>query len=232
MQRWPMRSADVAVFGISFHRELSSAVHPGFANLQARAPAAPSFISARVAAKSLSSAVARWARMPGKRKGPHAIGPRTLRSQPNGKMCRAGAVPSPRASGPAGCSCLPKDGRGGARRDPGGGRQRAGLDSSARCRSCSTCRTRRRSGRFTPATVYAFDDAAGFLRSDPEIALHVARLLAQRLNAATTYLVDLKRQYAGNGNHLGMVSDVLASLIHQQEREFTPGSDRLPDPAM
>ena len=49
---------------------------------------------------------------------------------------------------------------------------------------------------------------------------------------ATTYLVDLKRQYAGNGNHLGMVSDVLASLIHNQEPEFTPGSDRQPDPAM
>ncbi len=83
----------------------------------------------------------------------------------------------------------------------------------------------------TSATVYAFDDAAGFLRSDPQIAFLVARLLAQRLNSATTYLVDLKRQYAGQGNHLGMVSDVLASLIHQQEAEFIPGSDRQPDPA-
>ena len=70
------------------------------------------------------------------------------------------------------------------------------------------------------------------MRSDPQIAFVIARLLAQRLNSATTYLVDLKRQYAGQGNHLGMVSDVLASLIHQQETEFMPGSDRLPDPAM
>jgi CRP/FNR family cyclic AMP-dependent transcriptional regulator len=81
-------------------------------------------------------------------------------------------------------------------------------------------------------TVYAYADAAGFMQSDPRIAFVIARLLAQRLNSATTYLVDLKRQYAGQGNHLGMVSDVLASLIHQQETEFTPGSDRLPDPAM
>ena len=81
------------------------------------------------------------------------------------------------------------------------------------------------------ATMYAFDDAAGFLRSDPQIAFVIARLLAQRLNSASTYLVDLKRQYAGQGNHLGMVSDVLASLIHQQEAEFIPGSDRQPDPA-
>jgi CRP-like cAMP-binding protein len=84
----------------------------------------------------------------------------------------------------------------------------------------------------SPVTVYAYANAAGFLRSDPQIAFVIARLLAQRLNSATTYLVDLKRQYAGQGNHLGMVSDVLASLIHQQEAEFTPGSDRLPDPAM
>jgi CRP/FNR family cyclic AMP-dependent transcriptional regulator len=83
----------------------------------------------------------------------------------------------------------------------------------------------------SPAILYAFDDAETFLRSDPEIALIVARMLAQRLNAATTYLVDLKRQYAGNGNHLSMVSEVLASLLHSQEPEFTPGSDRQPDPA-
>lgn len=78
----------------------------------------------------------------------------------------------------------------------------------------------------TPVTVYAFDDAVSFLRSDPEISLAVARVLAQRLNSATTYLVDLTRQYAGQGNHLGMVSDVLASLLNQPDTDFKPGSDR------
>ena len=82
----------------------------------------------------------------------------------------------------------------------------------------------------TASKVLAFDDAAGFLRSDPEITLVVARLLAQRLNTATTYLVDLKRQYGGQANHLGMVSDVLASRIHQPGTDFKPGSDRQPDP--
>lgn len=84
----------------------------------------------------------------------------------------------------------------------------------------------------SPATVYAFEDAAGFLRSHPEVAFLIARLLAQRLNAATTYLVDIKRQFEGQSNHLGMVGEVLESLIHQQEGEFIPGSDRQPDPAM
>jgi CRP-like cAMP-binding protein len=85
---------------------------------------------------------------------------------------------------------------------------------------------------FVPSSVYEFHDAAAFLRGDSETALVVARLLAQRLNAATTYLVDLTRQFEGHGNHLSMVGDVLASLLHHQEAEFTPGSDRQPDPEM
>jgi CRP/FNR family cyclic AMP-dependent transcriptional regulator len=82
----------------------------------------------------------------------------------------------------------------------------------------------------TPVTVYQFTDAARFLQSDPQISLTVARKLAQRLNTVTTYLVDLKRQYASHSNHLGMVSEVLASLVYQQAEEFTPGSDRDPGP--
>jgi hypothetical protein len=53
-------------------------------------------------------------------------------------------------------------------------------------------------------------------------------VLANRLNAATTYLVDLKRQFAGYGDHLEMVGEVLETLIHQQERDFQPGSARDP----
>lgn len=82
----------------------------------------------------------------------------------------------------------------------------------------------------TPVTVYEFTEAASFLQSDPAVSLAVARKLAQRLNTVTTYLVDLKRQYAGHSNHLGMVSEVLASLVYQQAEEFTPGSDRDPGP--
>jgi CRP/FNR family cyclic AMP-dependent transcriptional regulator len=41
------------------------------------------------------------------------------------------------------------------------------------------------------STIYEFDDAASFLRDQPQVALLIARLLAQRLNVATTYLADL-----------------------------------------
>ena len=76
--------------------------------------------------------------------------------------------------------------------------------------------------------VHIFDEAPQFLLSDPEIAFFIAQLLAQRLNAATTYLVDLKRQFADQNNHLEMVGEVLESLVHQQYEEVRPGSDRAP----
>jgi CRP/FNR family cyclic AMP-dependent transcriptional regulator len=84
----------------------------------------------------------------------------------------------------------------------------------------------------SPVAVFVFDDAESFLKSNPEIAFLLGRLLAERLNAATTYLVDLKRQFEGHGNHLGMVGEVLESLIHQQHQEFTPGPEREADPRL
>lgn len=76
--------------------------------------------------------------------------------------------------------------------------------------------------------VHVIEDGAKFFASHPELSWLVARLLANRLSAATTYLVDLKSQFSGYGNHLEMVGEVLETLIHQQERDFHPGSDRDP----
>ena len=69
----------------------------------------------------------------------------------------------------------------------------------------------------SPARLYVFADAEEFLRSHPAIGFYLARLLAQRLNAATTYLVDLKRQFEDQRDHFGMVGEVLESLMHQQD---------------
>ncbi len=81
----------------------------------------------------------------------------------------------------------------------------------------------------TEATIYQIDDAARFLRDRPEVALLVAQLLARRLYVATTYLADLRRQYAGHGNHLAMVGDLLQSMINLAPAEVSPGSDRQSD---
>ena len=80
------------------------------------------------------------------------------------------------------------------------------------------------------SVIYEIDDAASFLRQQPAVALVIARMLAQRLNVANTYLADLKRQYAGHGNHLAMVGDVLQSMINLPPSQVSPGSDRQSDP--
>lgn len=82
----------------------------------------------------------------------------------------------------------------------------------------------------TASTIYRFDDATSFMKSNPEVALLVATVLANRLHAATTYLADIKRQYAGHGNHLAMVGAVLESLVNLPPSTVSPGSDRQPDP--
>jgi CRP-like cAMP-binding protein len=80
------------------------------------------------------------------------------------------------------------------------------------------------------SAIYEIDDAASFLRAQPAVALLIARMLAQRLNVANTYLADIKRQYAGHGNHLEMVGDILQSMINLSPTQVSPGSDRQSDP--
>ena len=82
------------------------------------------------------------------------------------------------------------------------------------------------------STIYEIDDAAAFLRKQPAAAILIARMLAQRLNVANTYLADLKRQYAGHGTHLAMVGEVLQSMINLPPSEVSPGSDRQSDPRL
>lgn len=80
--------------------------------------------------------------------------------------------------------------------------------------------------------IVEIDDAASFLRDQPEVALLVARLLAQRLNVATTYLADIMHQYAGHDSHLSMVGELLQSMINLPPSQVSPGSDRQSDPRM
>ncbi|MGB2933393.1 MAG: cyclic nucleotide-binding domain-containing protein [Methyloceanibacter sp.] len=84
----------------------------------------------------------------------------------------------------------------------------------------------------SPIGVFVFEDAESFLKAHPEIAFFLSRLLAERLNAATTYLVDLKRQFEGHANHFGMVGEVLETLIHQQSEDFRLGPEDEADPRL
>lgn len=70
-----------------------------------------------------------------------------------------------------------------------------------------------------------------FLAEHPEVALGLARLLARRLHAMTTYLADIRRQFADQAGNLGIIDEVLATLAHDQDEggvlvsERDPGTD-------
>lgn len=82
----------------------------------------------------------------------------------------------------------------------------------------------------TPTTVYVLGDAVSLLRDRPQLVYLIAQSLARRLSMATTYLADITQQYAGHGNHLALVADLLQSMINLPPPEISPGSDLQSDP--
>lgn len=66
-------------------------------------------------------------------------------------------------------------------------------------------------------TCYVAEDAEAFLQSSPEVMLHIAKSLAKKIDFMSAYLSDLKKQYSGQDNHLGMVGDVLDSLLNTKK---------------
>lgn len=94
-------------------------------------------------------------------------------------------------------------------------------------------------GRSATATVVAgerggeiieIDEPATFLTANPDALLEVARTLANRLDAATSYLADLRRQYGSSSGNLGLIGEVLATLTLGRPIDVEPGSEREPDP--
>jgi CRP/FNR family transcriptional regulator, cyclic AMP receptor protein len=81
-----------------------------------------------------------------------------------------------------------------------------------------------------PSRVYAVGRAGEFLDANHEIVFFISKLLAQRLQSVTGYLADMKSQFEDRKDHLGIVDEVLETLLHQQSEPFVPGSDRHPDP--
>ncbi|MGI9521266.1 MAG: Crp/Fnr family transcriptional regulator [Hyphomicrobiaceae bacterium] len=76
-----------------------------------------------------------------------------------------------------------------------------------------------------PSRVYLVDNAREFLASRPQLLFPIARLLARRLQNSTSYLVDLKKQFQDQTDHMSMVADVLASLSYQQDSISPPNDD-------
>jgi len=67
----------------------------------------------------------------------------------------------------------------------------------------------------TQASFAVIENPRQFLHDSPRASLHLAELLASRLDALNKYLIDVKRQYEGH-DHLGMVDEILEALMHRQ----------------
>ena len=75
-----------------------------------------------------------------------------------------------------------------------------------------------------PSVFYVAENGAEFLKSNPELSLYLATVLALRLEAVTRYLADVKSQYAEEGNHLGMVDSLLSTLMVRHPRRVERGN--------
>lgn len=82
------------------------------------------------------------------------------------------------------------------------------------CAHTATVRT------LKPSRFAVIENPRQFLATSADGSFHVACLLAKRLDALNKYLVDVKRQYEGH-DHLGMVDEVLGTLMHRQPRSPT-----------
>jgi CRP/FNR family cyclic AMP-dependent transcriptional regulator len=81
-----------------------------------------------------------------------------------------------------------------------------------------------------PSTLRYAADGHALLMNDPTITRLIATGLAERLAFATTYLADLKNQYA-DAPGLAMVSEVLDQMAHRPPgRGANAGSVRDPHP--
>jgi CRP/FNR family transcriptional regulator, cyclic AMP receptor protein len=68
-----------------------------------------------------------------------------------------------------------------------------------------------------PVRAYEIADARQFLHTHPDVALHLATVLARRLYYTTSYLVDLQQQAAGKRQDLDLVDSILSRLVEPAE---------------
>jgi CRP-like cAMP-binding protein len=59
-----------------------------------------------------------------------------------------------------------------------------------------------------------------FFQQHPAFALHMATILARRLDSLNRYLVDIKHQFKDRSDHLGIIDEVLDALMHKHPRNI------------
>ncbi len=72
----------------------------------------------------------------------------------------------------------------------------------------------------TPCVFRHVAEPRGYFRENPDSALHMAVILARRLDSLNRYLVDIKQQFKDRADHLGMIDEVLDALMHKHPRDI------------
>lgn len=72
----------------------------------------------------------------------------------------------------------------------------------------------------TPCEFRHIADPGEFFQRYPEVALHLAAILARRLDSLNRYLVDIKLQFKDRSDHLGIIDEVLDALMHKHPRNI------------
>lgn len=78
-------------------------------------------------------------------------------------------------------------------------------------------------------TVREIADVEEFFERYPGFARYLATMLARRLWQISTYLSDLKAQFAGRDDIFGLMPAVLQELLGSSRPDPDPGSEREPD---
>jgi len=76
----------------------------------------------------------------------------------------------------------------------------------------ATVRTR------TPATFRQVANPDVFFREHPDAAIHLATILARRVDSLNRYLVEIKNQFRDQAGHLGIIDKVLDTLMQKHPR--------------
>ncbi len=71
------------------------------------------------------------------------------------------------------------------------------------------------------SVIVKIEDPMKFFVDHPVVTLHVCRTIAERLTAATRYLVDFRRQFSKDDTHLEMMDKILTMLIHRNPKSAT-----------
>jgi CRP-like cAMP-binding protein len=72
----------------------------------------------------------------------------------------------------------------------------------------------------TPCTFRHVANPAEFFRQNSDATVHMAVILARRLDSLNRYLVEIKNQFKDRADHLAIIDEVLDSLMHKHPRDI------------